>query len=100
MHATVSLRLFERRRSGMHLRPATHPALPGPPQRRHCGLDAAGEQLLQLAVERLGMSARAYDRILKVARTVADLAGVSAIGAGHVSEAIQYRSLDRSWWRG
>jgi magnesium chelatase family protein len=61
-------------------------------------VDAAGEELLRLAITRLGLSARAYDRILKVARTVADLEGASGLNAAHVSEAIQYRSLDRSSW--
>lgn len=66
--------------------------------RQHCVLDAAGQALMKMAIQRLGLSARAYDRILKVARTVADLAGEAEIRPEHVSEAIQYRSLDRSAW--
>lgn len=66
--------------------------------RQHCALDEAGQHLMKMAIERLGLSARAYDRILKVARTVADLAGEEAVSSQHLSEAIQYRSLDRSWW--
>jgi magnesium chelatase family protein len=64
--------------------------------RRHCRLDAAGERLLDRAIERLGVSARAYGRILKIARTVADLAGAEDIHASHVAESVQYRALDRS----
>jgi len=67
--------------------------------RAHCALDAASSHLMKMAIQRLGLSARAYDRILKVARTVADLAGAEAIGSAHLSEAIQYRSLDRAWWK-
>ncbi len=61
----------------------------------HCQVEAAGERLLELAINRLGLSARAYTRILKVARTIADLDESAHIQAPHVSEAIQYRSLDR-----
>jgi magnesium chelatase family protein len=68
--------------------------------RQHCELDDAGHQLLKMAVQRLGLSARAYDRILKVARTVADLNGDAYIASSHLSEAIQYRSLDRDAWHG
>lgn len=64
--------------------------------KRHCGLPIEGRDLLGRAMRELGLSARAYDRILKVARTIADLAGSDAIGAGHLAEAIQYRCLDRS----
>jgi magnesium chelatase family protein len=63
--------------------------------RAYCQVEAAGERLLELAVNRLGLSARAYTRILKVARTIADLDGDGSIRAHHLSEAIQYRSLDR-----
>lgn len=64
--------------------------------RSFCQPDGGGQRLLELAINRLGLSARAYTRILKVARTVADLDGDPAIQAHHVSEAIQYRSLDRT----
>jgi magnesium chelatase family protein len=65
--------------------------------REFCNLDAAGEELLKMAITKLGLSARAYDRILKVGRTIADMAGCSEIRPEHISEAIQYRSLDRGF---
>ena len=68
--------------------------------REFCTIDSGGEELLKTAMTKLGLSARAYDRILKVARTVADLAGSDQIRLEHLSEAIQYRSLDRNLWMG
>ncbi len=67
---------------------------------RHCKLDAEGSELLKLAIKRFGLSARAYNRILKVSRTIADLAGSTDIRPDHISEAVQYRTLDRDWWAG
>ena len=67
--------------------------------RRFCPLDDSCAKLLRDAVDKLSLSARAYDRILRVSRTIADLAGSDRIETEHVAEAIQYRSLDRPRWR-
>jgi magnesium chelatase family protein len=66
--------------------------------RKYCALDEAGKGMLKEAMESLGLSARAHDRILRVARTIADLEGGGDIKEGHVTEAIGYRSLDRKLW--
>ena len=64
--------------------------------RSFCPIDEESHQLMEMAVDKLGLSARALDRILKVSRTIADLEGAAKIEAAHVAEAIQYRSLDRN----
>ena len=66
--------------------------------RTHCQIDIPSERMLESAMTRLGLSARAYDRILKVSRTIADLEGADRITSTHVSEAVGYRSLDRTYW--
>ena len=68
--------------------------------RQHCVLPTDTLRLLEEAIQQLGFSARAYNRILKVARTVADLTNSKEICSDHVAEAIQYRSLDRNFWDG
>ena len=67
--------------------------------RRHCELDAPSRRLIEQALARLGLSARAYDRVLKVARTIADLAGSERLESAHVAEAVHYRALDRGYFR-
>jgi magnesium chelatase family protein len=66
--------------------------------RKFCAITADGEKLLENAITRLGLSACAHDRILKLARTIADLDAADSIEPRHLSEAIQYRTLDRSYW--
>ena len=66
--------------------------------RDRCRIDDTSRALLETSMERLGLSARAYDRILRVSRTIADMAGCNDIAAEHVAEAIQFRSLDRDSW--
>ena len=68
--------------------------------RQFCKLDEVSMKLLKIAMKQLDLSARAYDRILKVSRTIADLEGSKNILSEHISEAIQYRSLDREGWLG
>jgi len=81
--------------SGIHANAQMTPAL----MREHCRLNDPSQSLLQSAMEKFGLSARAYDRILRVSRTLADLDGVPDLEPRHVAEAIQYRNLDRSVWR-
>jgi magnesium chelatase family protein len=66
--------------------------------RSYCKIDEKSQALLAMAIHQQGLSARAYDRILKVSRTIADLADAPDIEMGHIAEAIHYRSLDRKLW--
>jgi magnesium chelatase family protein len=66
--------------------------------RKLCALDEAGERTLELAVRKMGLSARAYDRLIKVARTIADLDHAERVSARHLAEAV-YRTLDRNYWQ-
>jgi magnesium chelatase family protein len=94
--AEVRARVVRARAAQAERGARTNARLRGPLLRRTCAPDEAGRRLLQTAVERLGLSARAHDKVLKVARTIADLEGVDAVRASHVAEAIQYRALDRA----
>ena len=88
----------ERARGVQRARGFYNAQLPSRLIRKLCGLDETGERTLEMAVRRMGLSARAHDRILKVARTIADLGESETIRAKHVAEAVQYRSLDRNYW--
>jgi len=79
-----------------HSRITSNARMSVPQVKQHCAIDSALGDLLQQAMEQLSLSARAYDRILKVARTIADLAAAERIESPHLLEAIQYRSLDRN----
>jgi len=66
--------------------------------RKHCAITAEDEKIRETAIQRLGLSARAHDRIPKASRTIADLEGAPSLAPKHLSEAIQYRTLDRTYW--
>ena len=89
----------ERAREIQHARGFYNALIPHRVLRTLCALDEAGERTLEMAVRRMSLSARAHDRILKVARTIADIGGVERVSAKHVAEAVQYRSLDRNYWQ-
>jgi magnesium chelatase family protein len=88
----------ERARATQTARGWCNARMPSRAIRKQCALDASGERTLEMAVRRMGLSARAHDRILKVARTIADLGESPNVSAKHVAEAVQYRSLDRNYW--
>jgi magnesium chelatase family protein len=92
------LERVERARAVQSTRGTTNARMPSRLVQKQCALDASGERTLEMAMRRLSLSARAHDRILKVARTVADLDGSATIAAKHIAEAVQYRSLDRNYW--
>ena len=89
----------ERVRAVQHGRGFYNSQIPVRQLRKLCALDDAGERTLEMAVRRMGLSARAHDRILKVARTIADLDASDRVTAKHLAEAVQYRSLDRNYWQ-
>ena len=89
----------ERARAVQQARGYYNARMPSRMIRKQCALDDSGERTLEMAVRRMGFSARAHDRVLKVARTVADIAGSETVAAKHVAEAVQYRSLDRNYWQ-
>jgi magnesium chelatase family protein len=88
----------ESARGVQRTRGAYNSRMPSHMIRKQCALDENGERTLEMAVRRMGLSARAHDRILKVARTVADLDHSERVTAKHLAEAVQYRSLDRNYW--
>ncbi len=88
----------ERTRAIQQARGFYNSHIPARVLRKLCELDEAGERTLEMAVRRMGLSARAHDRLLKVSRTIADLGGSASVTSKHVAEAVQYRSLDRNYW--
>jgi magnesium chelatase family protein len=89
---------IERARAVQQARGYYNARMPVRETSKECALDESGERTPEMAVRRMGLSARAHDRILKVARTVADLGESPSVSSKHVAEAVQYRSPDRNYW--
>jgi magnesium chelatase family protein len=85
-------------RAMQQMRGGDNARIPARLLRKYCTLDEAGERTLEMAVRRMGLSARAHDHILKLARTIADLDKSEPVLAKHLAEAVQYSGLDRSYW--
>ena len=94
----IKARAIQQERFKDHVTIYTNAMMPSAMVKDTCPISKLGQNLLKAAMEKLGLSARAYDRILKVSRTIADLAGSDTIQEDHLAEAIQYRSLDREGW--
>lgn len=94
----IQTRKIQQKRFGSRSRCRANAEMSHAMLKTHCKLDSEGSDMLRHAMEELHLSARAYDRILKVSRTIADLAGTDAIQTPHLMEAIQYRTLDRNLW--
>ncbi|MBK9730405.1 MAG: ATP-binding protein [Chitinophagaceae bacterium] len=96
----IKARVFQEERFAEHKDVHSNAQMTTKMMRQYCLLPPAGDQLIKTAMEKLGLSARAYDRILKVSRTIADLEASEDIRVEHLAEAIQYRSLDKENWAG
>lgn len=96
----VFAREIQTRRFSNHKNIYCNAMMPSNMVKKICAIDDSGNALLKTAMERIGLSARAYDRVLKVSRTIADLAGSESIRSDHLAEAITYRNLDRDGWAG
>jgi magnesium chelatase family protein len=95
----TAARSVQTERFGHHGRTTCNARMSHAQLREHCRVDSASGELLRAAMEDLGFSARGHDRILKVARTIADLSSSESIGKAHLLEALGYRTLDRSLWQ-
>ena len=96
----IKAREFQEKRFENHKNIFSNAMMDANSMKENCIIDENGKKFLKIAMERLGLSARAYDRILKVSRTIADLANSQDIAIEHLAEAIPYRSLDRESWTG
>lgn len=99
-HRVIEARAIQAKRFGQEPMVYSNAMMPPTMVRRYCELDRECSRIMKGAITQLGLSARAYDRVVRVARTIADLAGSIEIQPNHVAEAVSYRNLDRANWAG